>query len=44
VRADDFLIGAQATIPTDGVTVRMGFSKTCARQPRFFKETECFAG
>jgi len=37
LRADGFIIRAQATIGTDGFTVRAGFGKTCAlRAPTSF--------
>jgi len=32
LRADGFIIRAQAAIGTDGFTVRAGFGKTCARR------------
>jgi hypothetical protein len=37
LRADGFIIRAQATIRTDGFFVRAGFAKTCAlRAPTLF--------
>jgi len=34
LRADGFIIRAQATIGTDGFTVRAGFGNTCALRAR----------
>jgi hypothetical protein len=37
LRADGFIIRAQATIRTDGISVRAGFGNTCAlRAPTSF--------